>query len=1125
VSDTSTDTLSPGPSPDELGRLDAACDRFEAAWQEGRRPRIEDELEGVSTPARAGLIRDLLVLELAYRRRAGERPSPNDYGSRFPDDREAAAEAFRVAAEHPRTRPRRRSVTAPEADRNLLFGILALQMDFISRDDLIAAMHAWVLAKQTPLGRILVARGFLSPARHALLDALVLEHIKQHDDDPEKSLANLSSIGPVRRDLEAIADPDVQASLPHVCSARGTGEDPDATPGWSGGAPTSAGGRFRILRLHDRGGLGEIFVARDEELHRDVALKRIQERHADNSQSRSRFVVEAEITGGLEHPGIIPVYGLGHFDDGRPFYAMRFVRGASLKEAIQQFHVAEGPGHDASERSLALRRLIGRFLDVCNAVAYAHSRGVLHRDLKPGNVMLGPYGETLVVDWGLAKVIGRPEGSSEAGEATLRPSADSSVVATRPGSFIGTPAYMSPEQARGDVDRLGPASDVYSLGATLYQLLTGRTAFEPADFTIMQNRIIRGEFPPPRQVNRGVPAALEAVSLKAMALKPEDRYSAPRALADDLEHWLADQPVSAWREPWTVRARRWMRRHRTLVTTTAAVWVFGLVGLVGFAAVLTGKNRELDIRNQELDRQRHRAEEREALAVEAVRKFRDAVQANPELKNRPELDALRTALLNEPLAFFRTLRDQLQADRDTRPAALGRLANADIDLATTTAEIGSIPDAIRSCAEAIAIWERLARENPAITDFQRDLANSHDHLAKLLSQTGHPDEAIESQQRALAILQRLARDHPTVTDLQRDLANSHSHLGVLLGETGHPNEAIESQQRALAILQRLARDHPTVTDLQRDLARSHGNLGNRLSETGHPDEAMESYRRAVEIQERLARDHPTVTELQRDLATSHSNIGVLLGETGHPDGALTSYRRALEIQERLARDHPTVTELQGALAWSHGNIGAVLYSTGHLDEALASFRRILEILERLVREHPSIPKYRSHLGGTMNNIALIEKNQGRWREARQWLERAIEHQRAALSFVPRHPVYGQFLRNHLSNLTGVHQALNQPAEAIRTAREFATLVRGSPAGLYEAACLLALSVPLTRGEDRQALAAEAVQTLREAVAAGWSDAGHAARDPDLAPLRDHADLHRLMAELFDRGFPADPFAR
>ena len=157
-------------------------------------------------------------------------------------------------------------------------------------------------------------------------------------------------------------------------------------------------------------------MARDEELHREVALKQILDRHADDPHSRARFLVEAEITGKLEHPGVIPVYGLGHDPSGRPFYAMRLVKGESLKEAVARFHRAEGPGRDPRERALALRRLLGRFIAVCNTIAYAHSRGVIHRDLKPGNVLLGPFGETLVIDWGLAKVVGRPESARDASD-------------------------------------------------------------------------------------------------------------------------------------------------------------------------------------------------------------------------------------------------------------------------------------------------------------------------------------------------------------------------------------------------------------------------------------------------------------------------------------------------------------------------------------------------------------------------------------------------------------------------------------------------------------------------------------------------------------------------------------
>jgi len=202
-----------------------------------------------------------------------------------------------------------------------------------------------------------------------------------------------------------------------------------------------------------------------------VAFKEIQPRFADDASRRGRFILEAEVTGALEHPGIVPIYALGYGGDRRPFYAMRFIKGDSLEQVIADFHNPQKSNlQQAGSREIGLRNLLGRFIDVCNAVDYAHSRGVLHRDLKPANIMLGDFGETLVVDWGLAKVIGRPE-TVASHLPQLPVSAQSQSDETQPGSVIGTPVYMSPEQASGQVDEIGPRSDIYGLGATLINCL------------------------------------------------------------------------------------------------------------------------------------------------------------------------------------------------------------------------------------------------------------------------------------------------------------------------------------------------------------------------------------------------------------------------------------------------------------------------------------------------------------------------------------------------------------------------------------------------------------------------------------------------------------------------------
>jgi len=475
-----------------------------------------------------------------------------------------------------------------------------------------------------------------------------------------------------------------QATLSHVSSNKAdvvAAEDAKRTE-------SDAGSRYHILRPHAKGGLGQVYVARDSELRREVALKEIQERHAQSGENRARFLLEAEVTGGLEHPGIVPVYGMGAYADGRPYYAMRFIRGESLKDAIAHFHkpssAHEGAGSEETvsldsvpdekgregaflkqtrvgktgaafrmegERLIAFRKLLGRFLDVCQAVAYAHSRGILHRDLKPGNIMLGKFGETLVVDWGLAKRMEStrtdvsPKDSaapSVSSEAPLSPSTGAETLA---GTTVGTPAYMSPEQAAGKLELLGPESDVYSLGATLYHLMTGRAPFREPDVAACLRNVIRGEFPSPRMVSPSIPLPLEAICLKSMASQGADRYASPKDLADDIEHWLADEPVAAWREPWTVKTRRWMRRRRAWVTGVSAAVLVGVVTVVGGLFWYQGE-------------QNRRATEKAVLDAEARRKTTDTEESvRDALQQAETLQAKLRADLAVPGGVFALVDD------------------------------------------------------------------------------------------------------------------------------------------------------------------------------------------------------------------------------------------------------------------------------------------------------------------------------------------------------------------------------------------------------------------------------------------------------------------------------------
>ena len=330
------------------------------------------------------------------------------------------------------------------ADRELLFGMLALQNGLIDQVQLVTAFQAWIRDKAEPLAGHLVALGHLEPAHRPLLEGLAAARLARHGGDAEKSLAAIPAGRSTRESLARVGDPELGSSLAQVGAASTQNDsDPERTANYSIRTSTGDGQRFRVLRPHAQGGLGAVFVALDAELHREVALKQILDRYTDDPVSRQRFLLEAEVTGGLEHPGIVPVYGLGTYGDGRPYYAMRFVSGDSLKEAIDRFHAGEELKADPGRRSLEMQKLLRRFLDVCNAVGYAHSRGVLHRDIKPGNVIVGRHGETLVVDWGLAKATGRSAPGSS--ERTLAPSASASGSAeTVPGSGAGHTGLHEP---------------------------------------------------------------------------------------------------------------------------------------------------------------------------------------------------------------------------------------------------------------------------------------------------------------------------------------------------------------------------------------------------------------------------------------------------------------------------------------------------------------------------------------------------------------------------------------------------------------------------------------------------------------------------------------------------------
>jgi serine/threonine-protein kinase len=890
-------------------------------------------------------------------------------------------------------------MAALAADRHLLFGLLALQNGLIDQGALVAAFQAWTLDKTTALADHLIARGDLDADDRSAVEALVARHLKKHGGDSERSLAAINAGRSTRESLSQVGDGDVGASLSRLgtMSTQVLGDD-DRTASYAVGTATSDGQRFRVLRPHAKGGLGAVFVALDGELHREVALKQILDHHADDPTSRQRFLVEAEITGGLEHPGIVPVYGLGTYGDGRPYYAMRFIRGDSLKEAIEHFHADNALKDDPGRRSLELRKLLRRFMDVCDAIHYAHSRGVLHRDIKPGNIIVGKHGETLVVDWGLAKPLGRVEQESEAGERTLMPPSASGSAETLPGSALGTPAFMSPEQACGDLQRLGPRSDVYSLGATLYCLLTGKPPIVGSDVGAVLGAVQRGDVRPPRQLDPAIDRPLEAICLRAMALKPDDRYATPRALAEDVERWMADEPVSAYRERLAGKLARWARRHRASVRAAALALVI-IAALATTAAVVVdqARRREEAARKQEtaalMSERTAKAEAQEnlALAARAVDDYFTRISENTLLKRQDaaqvrDLRSLRKELLEVALDYY----TRLASRRSTAPALRAEQAAAYARVGRISDEVGSKEATLEAFRQAESIRRELAALDPVDATRQRELALSQIDVAATLADIGRADQALREYARSQEILEGLVQANPGDAELQSELARAHNGGGIVLRSLGRSQEALAAFERGRAAVQRLVDARPGDTGDLRRLATSRSNIGLLLDELGRTDEAIVELEKSRSIWQGLLDADPSGSGLQDDLASCDNNLGLVLSHAGKFADALAAMARGRVIFRRLLEAHPSVMVYRRDLATNHVNSGNAHSALGHPAEALREFEQARSILRPMADADPSDLDTRRNLSATLYNIGDSLRATGKLAEASEAVREACK---------------------------------------------------------------------------------------------------------------------------------------
>lgn len=768
------------------------------------------------------------------------------------------------------------------------------------------------------------------------------------------------------------------------------GSENTVEPSLPAGSIVSTAARYRVIRTHARGGLGEVMLAEDEQLGRKIALKQMHRSLSSDPVRRRRFLREAEITGQLDHPGIVSILSVGEDASGNPCYAMDFVSGETLAERARELHqqlVHTGSTDRRAFETTVIRPLISRLIAVCNTIAYAHSQGVIHRDIKPANVMLGEFGATYVVDWGLAKSVGKADPSCDSPSPippTSQPvsydaetsTAAGSVTAdeadgideralTRTGLVIGTPAYMSPEQASGDISGMSAASDIYSLGSTLFFVLTGRAPIASAGDARWVEQLKSGQLASPAEIQKMVPRALEAVCQKAMATEPADRYATALELAADLQHWIVDEPVSALAETFSEKLARFTRQHRAWTQATAAAVVAVAIIASVFATLLNTQKKIAETAESKatlLARQKSKlADEQSQLAVReaAARKLADE-------QNQLSLATLKSVVFN----ISRKLKSVAGAS-EVRQGLL---------------------------KTSIDGLNRVARTLDTRTEIDRNLMIAHNDIGRTYLLAGNVEgtdstaEALKHYTRANEIALKLVAETPDDAELQRHLSISYESIGDVQQQLGDLNLAEAAYLKGLLISEQQVAVSPNDHDLKRDVAFGFEKVGDIRLAREQVALAKAAYIRCHQLYTENAQAKPDSSMLQRDLLVAQSKLGNILLQEGDLAGAATTYRECITTCLALEKIPDSGSQPRDRSVMFN-KLGGVLQKQALLAEAAEAFNEGLTIATQIAEANPTDAGAQRDLSISLNNVGDIRVLEGQLDPARTLFLQGLEIRR------------------------------------------------------------------------------------------------------------------------------------